>query len=264
VVGNVMSGLLLGIMLARPVSSLITSVWGWHAVFGFSAVVTAAVAVVLARVLPQRQPAHRLHYADLVGSMWGLLKSYEILRRRGIYHAFMFAGFSLFWTAVPLLLASPAFGLGQRGIALFALVGVSGAVAAPIAGRLADRDLMRPVTIAALALAALGFLLCRVGLHGSTWSLLGLTAAAVILDFAVSANLVVSQRAIYSLKPEYRSRLNGLFMAMFFVGGAVGSAVGGWAYASGGWSLTCWIGLAFPLLSFLYFATEPRALRAHA
>ncbi len=256
VVGNVMSGLLLGIMLARPVASLVTSLWGWHAVFAGSALITALVAAVLARVLPRRQPSHRLHYADLVGSMWGLLWSHEILRRRGIYHAFLFAGFSLFWTAVPLLLASPAFGLGQRGIALFALVGVSGAIAAPISGRLADRGLMRPVTIASLALVALAFLLARVGLHGSNAALAGLTLAAVILDFGVSANLVVSQRAIFALGAEYRSRLNGLFMALFFAGGALGSALGGWAYASGGWSLACWIGFTFPLLSFAYFATE--------
>jgi len=264
VVGNVMSGLLLGIMLARPLASLLTGIWGWHAVFAASAVVTACVAALLARVLPKRQPAHRLRYADLVGSMWRLLVSHEILRRRGAYHAFLFAAFSLFWTTVPLLLAGPGFGLGQKGIALFALVGVAGAVAAPIAGRLADRGMMRLVTAVALALVAAAFLISRAGLHGSNLSLAALTAAAIILDFGASANLVVGQRAIFSLGAEYRSRLNGLYMALFFAGGAIGSAVGAWAYATGGWSRACWIGFAFPVAAFLYFATERRAAYAAA
>jgi predicted MFS family arabinose efflux permease len=264
VVGNVMSGLLLGIMLARPVASLVTSFWGWHAIFAVSAVVTAGVALLLARVLPKRQPTHRLHYAALVGSMWMLLKSHDILRRRASYQACLFAGFSLFWTTVPLLLAGPEFGLGQRGIALFALVGVAGAIAAPIAGRLADRGLMRPVTASALALVAIAFLMSRVAQHGSPLSLAVLTAAAIVLDFGVSANLVVGQRAIYSLGAETRSRLNGLFMAIFFGGGAIGSAVGAWAYASGGWSRACWIGFAMPLAAFAYFLSERRAARAPA
>ena len=264
VVGNVMSGLLLGIMLARPVASLVTSFWGWHAIFAASAVITAVVAAVLSRVLPTRQPAHRLRYAELVGSMWGLLMSHEVLRRRAAYQAFLFSAFSLFWTTVPLLLAGPEFGLGQRGIALFALVGVAGAVAAPIAGRLADRGLMRPVTAIALTLVALAFLMSRAGLHGSPLALVVLTVAAIVLDFGVSANLVVGQRAIYSLGAEYRSRLNGLFMAVFFAGGAIGSAVGAWAYANGGWSEASWIGFALPLGAFLYFLTERRASRLPA
>jgi predicted MFS family arabinose efflux permease len=201
---------------------------------------------------------------DLVGSMWGLLRSHEILRRRAAYQACLFAGFSLFWTTVPLLLAGPEFGLGQRGIALFPLVGVAGAIAAPIAGRLADRGLMRPVTAIALTLVALAFLMSRVGQHGSQLSLVVLTTAAIVLDFGVSACLVVGQRAIYSLGAEYRSRLNGLFMAIFFGGGAIGSAVGAWAYASGGWSLACWIGFAMPLAAFVYFLTERRAAQVPA
>lgn len=87
-------------------------------------------------------------------------------------------------------------------------------------------------------------------------SLLALTAAAILLDFGVSANLVIGQRAIFALSAEHRSRLNGLYMAIFFVGGAIGSSVGAWAFARGGWPLASWIGFALPALALLYFRTD--------
>ena len=262
VVGNVMSGLLLGIMLARPLSSLIAHAWGWHAVFLASAVLIFVLAITLLRVLPPRRPAPGPRYGALLRSMWMLVRTTPILRRRALYHAFLFAAFSLFWTTVPLLLAGPAFGLTQGGIAWFALVGVGGAVSAPIAGRLADRGWSRPVTGAAMSCVALAFLLCQGRHDGSLFSLLVLGAAAVILDLGVAANLVSGQRAIFALGAEYRSRLNGLFMATFFLGGAAGSALGAWSYAVGGWSLAAWLGFAAPVLALLYYATEFRTSRA--
>lgn len=262
VVGNVMSGLLLGIMLARPLSSLIADAWGWHAVFLASAVLIFVLAITLLRVLPPRRPAPGPRYGALLRSMWMLVRTTPILRRRALYHAFLFAAFSLFWTAVPLLLAGPAYGLTQGGIAWFALVGVGGAVSAPIAGRLADRGWSRPVTGAAMSCVALAFLLCQGRHDGSLFSLLVLGAAAVILDLGVAANLVSGQRAIFALGAEYRSRLNGLFMATFFLGGAAGSALGAWSYAVGGWSLAAWFGFAAPVLALLYYASEFRTSRA--
>jgi predicted MFS family arabinose efflux permease len=72
----------------------------------------------------------------------------------------------------------------------------------------------------------------------------------------VQTNLVVGQRAIFALAPAIRSRLNGLYMASFFVGGAIGSALASPAYQSGGWRLVSWIGIALPLMSLLAFLTE--------
>ncbi|NUA26776.1 MFS transporter [Cupriavidus basilensis] len=258
VVGNVMSGLMLGIMLARPAASLVTDLWGWHAIFAGSAVGMALLAVVLMRLLPDRRPAPAVRYGALLVSMWQLLGSQPVLRRRAAYQACMFGAFSLFWTTVPLWLAGPEFGLSQKGIALFALAGVAGAVAAPIAGRQADRGRGRGMTMLAVLLAAGAFVLGQAGMPGSPVALAALTIAAIALDFGVAASLVVGQRAIFALGAAYRSRLNGLFMAIFFTGGAVASAVGAWAFAHGGWTLTSWIGFGLPAMAGLYFATEPR------
>ena len=258
VVGNVMSGLLLGIMLSRPLSSLVADFFGWHAVFALSATAVIILAIVLSKVLPPRKPSTDTHYAALLGSMWHLLRTTPILRRRAAYHACVFASFSLFWTTVPQLLSSPAFHFSQKGIALFALVGVAGAVAAPLAGRIADHGLTRPATGIALLTVVFSLLLPLIVQTTSPIGIAVLVVSSLLLDAGVSANLVLGQRALFSLSPEIRSRLNGLFMAIFFFGGAIGSAIGGWAYAVGGWSTTLWIGIAFPVVAILYFATDKK------
>ncbi|QKW21382.1 MFS transporter [Kitasatospora sp. NA04385] len=253
VVGNVMSGLLLGILLARPVASMTTDLLGWRAIFAISAGLMLVLALTLRSVLPERKPTTSVRYPALLASMGKLLVSTPILRRRAFYHAMLFGAFSLFWTAVPLILASPACGLSQGGIALFSLAAVLGAFVAPVAGRIADRGLTKPAT----GLAILAVVLCFLLVFTSGGHMVAaLFVAALLLDVGISCNLVLGQRAIFSLGAEIRSRLNGLYMAIFFVGGAVGSAVAGSVYESYGWQGIAWCGIAFPLVAGLYYLTE--------
>lgn len=258
VVGQVMGGLLAGIMLARPVASFLDGLWGWTAVFYLGAALMALLAFTLAGALPPRRPPAGTHYLALLVSMARLYRTTPVLRRRAAYQALLFGAFSLFWTVSPLLLAGPAFRMSQHGIALFALVGVAGALAAPLAGHLADRGWSHAATGLAMASVLCGFLLTRLLAPGSFAALTLLTLGAVLLDFGVSSNLVIGQRAIYALPAEYRSRLNGLFMATFFAGGAVCSALGGWAYARGGWPLAASIGMGLPATALFYFAAEKK------
>ncbi len=258
VVGNVMSGLMLGIMLARPAASLVTEALSWRAVFVISSALMAGLAIVLRVALPRRQPAPGLSYGGLLSSMARLVRHTPILRRRAIYQACLFGAFSLFWTAVPLHLAS-RYHLSQNGIALFALVGVSGAIAAPLTGRMADRGWSKPLTAFAMSSVCAALLLALLGSSASGPGLIILAAAAILLDFGVAANGVLGQRAIYALDAAARGRLNGLYMATFFGGGAFGSAVGGWSYAEGGWPLTMAAGLLLPAAALSYFLSEKRS-----
>lgn len=255
-VGKVVSGLLLGIMLARPAASLVADHFSWHAVYGGAAVLVTALAFALRTFLPQRQPGAPLPYGRLIASMWQLLVSTPVLRRRAAYHACMFASFSLFWTVTPLLLAGPAFGLSQTEIAVFALVGMAGAVASPVAGRLADRGHTLVATAAALLLGVASFALPMV-VPGSRALALGtLVLASIILDMGVAANLVLSQRAIFALGDSVRSRLNGIFFALFFAGGAIGSALGTWVFAHQGWNAALLAGMAFPAMALAAWVGE--------
>jgi predicted MFS family arabinose efflux permease len=250
VVGLVTSGLLFGILFSRPIASAIAAYGSWRAVFFISAVLMAGMALLLSRTLPYRQPEADHRYRELLASLFTLPVKFPVLRQRAAYQSACFAGFSLFWTGAPLYL-SHAFGLTQRGIALFALAGAAGAFAAPVAGHLADRGHTKAGTLGALLGVMVAFGIAALGavLH----SVLVLALAGIVLDAAVQTSLVLGQRSIYVLAPELRSRMNGIFMAMFFLGGALGSAVTGLLLAHTGWNGLCAAGALPPLLALAYF-----------
>nr|WP_314584481.1 MFS transporter [uncultured Pseudomonas sp.] len=249
VVGNIMSGLLLGILLARPLSSLVADHFGWRAVFMYAAVVMLAIIAVLALTIPRRVPDHKASYGQLLKSLVTLMGRHAVLRQRALYQGLLFAAFSLFWTAVPVELARH-YGLSQSQIALFALVGAIGAIAAPIAGRLADAGLTQRASLIALMLAPVAFLL---GLSKPGYSVIGLAVTGVLLDFAVQMSMVLGQRAIYALDPASRGRLNALYMTSIFVGGAIGSALASGLYERHGWEGVITLGAGLPVLALLVF-----------
>lgn len=246
VVGRVMSGLLLGILLARTMSSLIAEALGWRAVYAICAAVMLGLALIAARALPHRRPTGAPRYPALIASLWEILRHEPVLRVRAAYQFLMFGMFSAFWTSIAYLL-SDRHGLSQAGIGIFALVGAAGAAAAPIAGRLADHGHSRLATGAGLLIGALAM--------AATWplagSLVGLAAAAVILDLAVQTTMVVSQRTIYAIRPQSRARINALFLSTMFVGGALGSALSGALYGAVGWGGVAVAGAAMALTGFL-------------
>lgn len=257
IVGSLMSGLMMGIMLSRPIASLLTDLISWHAVFYLSALIMTALAFALYKALPERRPHHDgLKYSALLASMGSLVLHNPVLRRRAIYQACMFGAFCLFWTASPLLLAGPEFHLTQTEIAIFAFAGIAGAISAPFAGKYGDRGYSRSVTVIAMISGIVSFLITHLFAPGSLGALAFLVISAILLDAGVTANLVTGQRAIFALEPRYRSRLNGLYLAIIFVGGSLGSFIGAWGYARGGWQLTSWMGVLFPTIALLYFATE--------
>ena len=258
VVGTVMSGLLGGIMLARPFSSYIAATLGWRAVFYISAGMMLALLMVLRRALPQRHPNSTLTYSQILRSLPVLVARTPLLRRRAFYQGMLFAGFNLFWTGSPLLLAKE-FGIGQRGIALFALAGAAGALSAPIAGRLADRGLTRPATGWALGSVVLAFGLAAEARLIHSLSLLIL--AALILDAAVQVCQVLSLRNIYMLAPELRGRLNGLFISFAFLCGAAGSGLAAAVYSSRGWTTVAALGAVCAGVALAQFGAEYRSMK---
>lgn len=253
VVGNIMAGLLAGIMLARPFSSLVAAGYGWRAVFWISAVVMAVLIAVLWRALPERHPHGSVGYRRTMASLPGIVRRTPLLRRRAFYQGMMFAAFQTFWTAVPLALVHE-FGLGQGGIAAFALAGAAGALAAPWSGRLADRGLTRPATGWAIALGLLSFMIGAVSVHYH--SLAGLVASGVLLDGAVQLCQILSIRSIFMLAPELRGRLNGLFMTFVFLCAAVASGLAAAVYAFHGWTALCLLGGGFIVAALVFYATE--------
>ncbi|MGL4285580.1 MAG: MFS transporter, partial [Phreatobacter sp.] len=242
-------------LLSRPLASLIADTLGWRAFYGISAVAMGALTAVLAFRLPERRPTGRSTYRRLVRSLGDLLLTEPTLRRHALTASLSMAGFSLFWTAVALRLGQAPFDLGQRGIAVFALVGAAGAVVAPLAGRLGDRGLTFATTIVSHGLLVVAFGLAAwagAAPHGDPVAMLVLMgASAVLLDVGVTADQTLGRRAVTLLQPEARGRLNGLFVGLFFLGGAIGSATAGLAWALGGWPLISAIGVAIGVVALI-------------
>ncbi|MBN9415086.1 MAG: MFS transporter [Candidatus Eremiobacteraeota bacterium] len=254
VVGQVMSGLLAGILLARAVSGLVAEEWGWRNVFRLSAVLLVFLNLWLGVILPRRQPTSKLTYKQLLKSLGRIFLAYEPLRRRTFYHVTMFGSFSAFWTGLTFWLSGPPWHYGQAAIGRFALVGAVGALSAPWFGRQGDAGRGRPLTGLCLLGACLGFALTLVE------NLPVVLIGTVLLDACVQGTLVLGQQVIYQLDPEQRSRINTIYIASFFLGGAASSALSGWAFSHWGWHGVVGLGCALPLSGFLYWLTEKKTL----
>jgi predicted MFS family arabinose efflux permease len=255
VVGNVMAGLLSGIMLARPISSGMAAYFGWRSVFVASSVAMAGLLILLSLRLPRRLPKTGEHYGQILLSMLRLMATVPALQRRAFYQGSVSLVFNLFWTAVPLLLAD-RFGFDQRGIALFALAGAGGALAAPLAGRLGDRGYVRAGTGFALVGMLVALLLS--GWFQQAHWLIGLALAAILLDAMAQTNQVMSQRVIYGLPAELRGRLNAAYMTVMFLMAALGSTLAALLYVGGGWWQAVSVPAGLLVLVLAVFATEYR------
>jgi predicted MFS family arabinose efflux permease len=250
VVGTVMSGLLIGILLARTVSGFVTANFGWRAVYWMAAALMVALTVTLWRLLPRDAPGPGLPYPALLRSLWGLLRAEPALREAAWLGALSFGAFNVFWITLALFLAGPPYHYGSAAVGLFGLVGVAGALGASLAGRLADRIDARLTTGAALALMLVAFALF--GLAGK--ELWGLLAGVVVLDLGAQVTHISNQTRIYSLHAAARNRYNTVYMVAYFIGGAGGSALGLWGWTQAGWPGVCGIGLALAAVALAVYA----------
>jgi predicted MFS family arabinose efflux permease len=253
VVGLVMGGLLTGILLARTFAGLLAGATSWRVVFAIAALAMAVLAVALWRAMPERRPSTSLRYGELLGSVGSLIRREPLLRRRMVYGACGFGGFSLVWTTLSFLLSDPPFDLGEAAIGLFGLAGLVGAVTAMRMGRLHDRGHGRLATGAVLAAVLLSWPIFILGQHSVVAILIGLA----VLDFGVQGQNVLSQGAIYALGRETTGRVTTAYVTSNFTGGAIGSAAGSIAWSAGGWGAVCGVGAAFAGIAMLLWLTEP-------
>jgi predicted MFS family arabinose efflux permease len=248
-IGIVMMGLLLGVLLARTFAGWFTKIHGWQVVFLAAAVMNAAFVPMLWRLMPKLPPKHELGYGEAMRSLWTLWRTEPLLRESCVIGGLYFAAFNCFWTTLAFLLGSH-YKLGPGVAGTFGLVGAAGAMVAPLAGRLSDRRGTRYVVKAGIVLIAASFVLMwgeeisriSVGLH-----LALLTLGVIVLDVGAQMTQVANQTRIFGLVPSARSRMNTVYMTMFFTGGAVGSALATVAWVHWGWNGVC--GLALGLLA---------------
>jgi len=253
-IGTVMSGLLTGILLSRTLAGIVSSMAGWRAMYWLAVPLALLGAALMARSLPAHHPAKKLRYGDLLGSLIHLWRGEPVLRRAAITQALLFASFSAFWTTLALRLAEPPLNLGAASAGLFGIVGAVGVAMAPVAGRVADRRGPAPVIALGAAATMVAWLV-----FGLWPGLIGLIVGVVVLDFGVQIALVSNQHLIYGLHPEYKSRLNTIFMTTMFVGGALGSMAAATTFVHGGWRGVCILGGVLPVGALLLSLIRRRA-----
>ena len=243
VVGTVMSGLLLGILLARTVAGALTALGGWRTVYWAAAAAMVLSAVVLRTRLPRYHQPAGLSYAALIRSVATLFREEPVLRVRALVGSAVFGAFSVLWTSMGFLLAGPPYRMAPGAIGLFGLAGAVGVLAASGAGRLADKGKGDRTTLAGLALLLASWLPLAFSRH----SLAAFIVGVVLLDLAVQAIHISNQTAIYRLRPEARNRMTAGYMTSYFLGGALGSMAAAAGYSRYGWPGVVAVGAAFSL-----------------
>src|ERR1700684_4345379 len=241
VLGKVMSGLLVGILVARTASGLLSELDGWRLVFGISAALMLALSLVLRRSLPRVRPTTDLSYPALLRSVGRLIVEQPTLRVRMIYGALGMGQFSVLWTTIAFLLAGSPYHYGDATIGLFGLVGLAGALAAQAAGRLADRGRHHRSTGSFFLIMVVSWGLIGMG----STSLGALIVGIAILDLGIQGAQITNQSVIYRLVPEARSRLTTAYMTAVFASAAVSSALASTLYDADGWSAVTALGGAF-------------------
>jgi len=247
VVGTIMSGLLLGILLARTVAGLLASLGGWRTVYWVASVLMVVMALALWRGLPKVKQENHLNYPQLLASVFSLFTQDKLLRTRALLGCFTFANFSILLSSMACLLAAPPFNYSEGVIGLFGLAGAAGALGARPAGGLADKGKSHLTTSAGLVLLLLSWAAIWYG-HVSV---LALIVGILVLDLTVQGVHITNQTVIYRVKPEARNRLTAGYMTSYFIGGAAGSLISASAWQHAGWSGVCAIGAIVATINLL-------------
>lgn len=252
VVGTVMSGLLIGVLLARTVSGAVGAYLGWRTMYWIAAAMMVLLALVLRFLLPENRSHTTMNYWQLLRSIGYLVRTEPTLREASLFGGLAFGAFSAFWVTLAFFLQGSPYHYGSAVAGLFGLVGVGGASAASFVGRLTDRFEAR-YTVGGALLFILAAFVCM-WLAG--YWLWGLIIGVILLDLGTQSNQVSNQARIYSLHPEARSRLNTVFMVAYFIGGSLGSYLGTLGWSLAGWNGVCGVGCLLVVLALVVYGVN--------
>ena len=256
-IGIVMTGLLLGILLARTFAGWVSHLGGWRSVFVVAAVINAAFAPLFWRLMPKLPPKHNLGYGDAMRSLWTLFRTQPLLRESCAMGALVFASFSCFWTTLAFLLYGH-YGLGPGVAGSFGLVGAAGALVTPLAGRLSDKRGPRWVLTIGITVLAVSYVLLWSEERAAipfAFHIAALAIGVIILDVGAQMMQVANQTRIFGLDTSARSRLNTVYMTIYFTGAAIGSALATIAWVHWQWNGVCGLAMVFIALAALRHIT---------
>lgn len=250
VVGTIMSGLLVGILLSRTLSGFIGEIWGWRSMFWIAAGICLLLFFVIQKQFPYNKPDFQGSYGKLIQSLFTLIKTQPLLREATLINMFCFAQFGAFWTTMVLLLSEEPFEFNTATIGLFGIIGASGALAAPLVGKLGDKGNSR-VTV---GYGCLLMLMSFIVFYFSASSVIGIIVGIILIDIGLQGVHISNQTRVYSILPEARNRMNTVYMSFSFLGTALGSAYGLLLWKIGEWQAVTLGGMLLAAFALIVYA----------
>lgn len=247
VIGTLMTGLTMGLLLSRTLSGVVGEHFGWRAVFIMSSCLAVFFAILLQMFLPSNKPTNNMPYHKLILTMFGLLKQHAVLRQSSISGALWFAAFNALYVTLILHVAQPPFSYDPQQAGMFGLIALAGVIGAKISGILVNRVGSRNLISMALLVIVCGFVISNY----FGYNLIGLVCGVILIDFGVFSAQVSNQVRVFSIASEAQSRVNGVYMLFYFIGGAFGSLVGVKVFDQFGWSGASLFSVSLIILSLL-------------
>lgn len=247
VLGTILSGLFVGILLARTVSGLVGAWVGWRYMYALASGLMLILVLALHRLLPESRPQIKTSYAELLLSLWHLVRSQPLLRKSSLLQAMLFGCLIAFWGVLAFFLAGPPYNYGSEVAGMFGLVGLVTAFAAPRVGQMVDRSGSNRIIGISIALVAIALLvLLFIG-----YSLWGLILGTVLLDLGVQSAHLANQNRIYRLVPGAGNRIGTVYFVSSFIGGGLGSFLQTYAWKTWHWTGACLVCLLMTGIAFL-------------
>lgn len=220
-IGTIMSGLLIGMLASRVFSGLIGNNFGWKSVYLCATVLVGIIFILLYKMLPKNNQVQSITYINSLKSLFTLPKKYKVLAQSSVIGAVIFAIFSAFWSVLTFYLSNK-FKFSSDIIGLFGVLGISGAIFAPLAGKMSDKKGTSFTILFHLVIIAVLIIILKIFEN----NIVGIVIGIILLDYGVQCCNVANQARIQSLSNSERNRITSIYMVSFFLGGSCGTYIG--------------------------------------
>ena len=231
----VVSGLLLGLLVARLLSGVVTEYTSWRNVYWLAFALQYLIVILLWFFLPDYPSTNPngLNYFKMLWSIIIMLFKHPVLVQVCLVGFCTATTFTSYWTTLTFLLAGEPYNFSPLYIGLFAFIGIIAMLFGPPYSRLViDRFVPLFSTIVGLLICIAGI---SIGTYTGTFTIAGPIIQAFMLDIGMQTSQIANRSAIYAIEPKARNRVNTAFMVSTFIGQLVGTSVGNTLYAQGGW-----------------------------
>jgi predicted MFS family arabinose efflux permease len=224
------TGTVIGGFSGRFLVGLVETHWGWRIAFFVLGALTLASALITWYLLPRSTRFIRQsNAAAAFRSMRSHLRNPQLLATCAVGFNVLFCMAGAF-TYVNFYLADKPFYLGPAALGSIFCVYLIGAVITPFAGHILDRIGHRKAMVVAVVVSATGMLLTLVQNVSAVIAGLTLESSGVFTSQSASSSHVGKSAN------EGRSSAAGLYVAIYYLGGCVGSILPGFLWRQAGWT----------------------------